>query len=80
MLIAVGDDHTVAMFDCQTMWNDGLGSDIGEDDNRVILREFLNVLTERLIGVVSDVLSIDPSLPGNGDAVVAPVLPLLHDE
>jgi hypothetical protein len=76
VLTAIDDGHIIVMFDRQPMWNDGPGSDIDEQDNRVILRELVNFLAERPI----DVNPVDPPVLGNGDAVIAPILPLLLDE
>jgi hypothetical protein len=80
VLIAVAEGYIVVMFDRQPMWNDGPGSDIDEQDNRVILRELVNFLAEQPIDVNPDTPPTSPPMPGNGDAVVAPILPLLLDE
>lgn len=45
-LAPVGNGNVIAMFDRQPMWNSGPGSNIGERDNREILRRVINFLAE----------------------------------
>lgn len=71
--------NIVVMFDRQPMWNNGPGSNIQEQDNRLILRETINFLAAS--PVVTDP-SIPPATPRplNTDASIVPILPLLLDD
>ena len=76
VLRPVGQGHVGAMFDRQPMWNDGPGSDINEEDNRIILSELINFLAERESPPTPPVTppNTPPNTPSNADSVILPPL------
>lgn len=74
----VGDGHIAVMFDRQPMWNAGPGSDITKQNNEFILQTMINFLAQR--PVTSPPTPPAPRPPTSGQAIVAPLLPLLLED
>jgi len=79
-LRAVGDGHIIVMFDRQPMWNNGPGSNIEQRDNRQIVINVINFLSEQ--GAVAPVIdpSIDPPAGPLAEFTLVPTLFLLLDD
>ena len=80
VLRPVGQGHVSVMFDRQPMWNNGPGSDINEQDNRVILRELINFLALRDLAPVDPPSPPIPPSPTIDGVAIPPIVDLILSE